>query len=39
LELRRLQADWGAFVQSDPSLHPSLELIDERPCFRLVGQG
>jgi hypothetical protein len=26
-------------VQSDPSLHPSLELIDERPCFRLVGQG
>ena len=38
-ELRRLQADWGAFVQSDASLHPSLELIDERPCFRLPGKG
>jgi GT2 family glycosyltransferase len=35
-ELRRLQADWGAFVQSDSYLHPALELVDERPCFRLA---
>ena len=34
-ELHRLQADWGAFVQSDVTLHPSLELIDEQPHFVL----
>ncbi len=34
-ELHRLQADWGAFVQSDPTLHPSLELIDDQPHFVL----
>ena len=34
-ELDRLHRDWGVLVQSDPFLHPALELIDEQPCFRL----
>jgi GT2 family glycosyltransferase len=38
-ELDRLHRDWGVLVQSDPFLHPALELIDEQPCFRLRHPG